>query len=72
MSWIPAGFGWNVETLVFVELNLVDLSIFLMVWVMFRMFRPILDRKDRIVGWVDRMTAPTEADRILEEKRRGR
>jgi hypothetical protein len=70
---LPAGFGYNVVTLTWLQTGALEVGIALGVWTIYRVLRPIIERQAKIVRWIDSLTeTDTEADRELAKVREGR
>ena len=65
MGLLPAGFGYNVVTLTWIQTAALEVGIAVGVWTIYRVLRPIIERQSKIVEWIDSVTSPTEADREL-------
>ncbi len=72
MSWYPAGIGWNVETLTWVQITFMEAALIWMMSWMIRQFKPLMDRLPKILvaidEWVNRDMS--EADKELAKKKR--
>jgi hypothetical protein len=69
---LPAGFGWNVTTIFWIQTTAIEVGIAAGIWGLYRVLAPIIERKDKIVAEVDRWTAPNPADEELRRKREPR